>query len=104
MEKKFRLQFKEMNKRKKKYFSKKDLAKIKRNTWNNNRGENYLFIAQKIKSKSMIKKFKSFNNKHEKKGYLDGEMSKQQYKLYKQLMKVVKKKSSEEYDAVYSRL
>lgn len=100
MVKNYRLQFKEMDKPvKKQYFTSKDIAKIKRNTWNNHDGESYVFIAKKIKSKKE-KQFKKINELHDKKGYLDSKLSTRRYKLSTALLKELKKKSPSEYKKV----
>jgi len=87
----------------KKYFSEKDLAKIRRNTNRNYHSENYLFIAQKIKSK-LEKEFKEIIDVRDKIGYLSEEIWTKQYNLSKKLMEEVKKKSPTEYESVYKRL
>lgn len=84
------------------YFTKKDLDKIERNTSINNNTNNYIFIAHKIKSKTE-KEFKKIEKLITSQGYLDGNQASKEHKIYTKLMQELKKKSPDEYEAVYSR-
>jgi hypothetical protein len=86
-----------------KYFSSSDLARIKRNTNYNNHGGNYEFIAKKINSR-LEKQFRAINRKHEKIGYLPGDLAKKRYNLSRKLMVELRRKSPEEFQKVDSRL
>lgn len=85
------------------YFQSTDLAKIKRNTNNNNHTENLEFIAKKIHSK-LQKDFKEINKQVEKDGYLRSDLNTKQYELYQKLMEELNKKSPQDYEEVHSRL
>ena len=87
----------------KRYFTKKDLSKIKKNTNNNNHGENYEFIAKKIHSKTE-KQFKTINKECERLGYLPHNLSQKRYNLYERLIIELRRKSPMDYQEVYGRL
>jgi len=87
----------------KRYFTKEDISRIKRNTNNNNHGQNYEFIAHKIKSKTESQ-FKKINKKTEQLDHLPYGLSQKRYKLYEELMEELKRKSQNEYDAIYNIL
>ena len=84
-------------------FSSSDLGRIKRNTNKNFHGENYVFIAKKIKS-PLLQDFVSINKEHEKAGYLTHELSEKRYALFEKLMKELAVKSSVDYEEVKQRL
>lgn len=88
----------------KKIFNTNDLNKIKRNTRNNAHTENLIFIAEKLNAKTVLPKLRKIKNDINKQGFLSSEQVEKRYKLYKQLLNQIKKKSKDEFLAVYQSL
>lgn len=83
-------------------FSKKDLARIKRNTNDNHHIENYEFIADKIGSPTKAK-FQQIKAKRDKDGYISGDTSTELHTTYTKLMQELKGRYPDEYQGVYDR-
>jgi len=84
-------------------FLKSEIRKIKENTHWNAHGENYEFIAKKIKS-PLAKQFAKINAQHKKEESLNHDLYEKRYKNYQKLMKELKKKNPKQFGEIYGGL